>query len=149
VHKCHFKSTQHPPTKGITMELPAIVTALALLQFTWFCVQVGGMRAKHGVKAPAMSGPPEFERMMRVQQNTTEQLVVFLPALWLHAFLVNPLWAAGIGLLFIIGRFIYRAAYLRDPSSRSLGFTTGFVATAVLLVWSLVQALITVATNMF
>ena len=131
------------------MELPAIVTALALLQFTWFCVQVGGMRAKHGVKAPAMSGPPEFERMMRVQQNTTEQLVVFLPALWLHAFLVNPLWAAGIGLLFIIGRFIYRAAYLRDPSSRSLGFTTGFVATAVLLVWSLVQALITVATNMF
>lgn len=131
------------------MELPAIVTALALLQFTWFSVQVGAMRAKHGVKAPAMSGPPEFERMMRVQQNTMEQLVVFLPAVWLHAFLVNPLWSAGIGLFFIIGRFIYRAAYLRDPSGRSVGFTTGFIAIAVLLVWSLGQALFTVATTMF
>ena len=129
------------------MELPAIVTALALLQFSWFSVQVGSMRGKHGVKAPAMSGPPEFERMMRVQQNTMEQLVVFLPALWLHAYLVNPLWAAGIGLLFIIGRFIYRSAYLRDPSSRSLGFVTGYVATAVLLVWALVRALYTVATS--
>ena len=131
------------------MELPAIVTCLALLQFSWFSVQVGGMRGKHGVKAPAMSGPPEFERMMRVQQNTMEQLVVFLPALWLHAYLVNPLWAAGIGLLFIIGRFIYRAAYLRDPSSRSLGFVTGYIATAVLLVWALVRALYSVATSMF
>ena len=130
------------------MELPAIVTALALLQFTWFSIQVGAMRARHDVKAPAMSGPPEFERMLRVQQNTMEQLVVFLPALWLHAFLVNPLWAAGIGLVFIIGRFIYRSAYLRDPSSRSVGFTTGFTATAVLLVWSLAQALFTVAKTM-
>lgn len=126
------------------MEYPAIVTALALLQFTWFGVQVGGMRGKHGVKAPAMSGPPEFERMMRVHQNTMEQLIVFLPALWLHAFFVNPLWAAGIGLVYIVGRFIYRSAYLRDPSGRSLGFTTGFFATAVLLIWALVRALLTV-----
>ena len=77
------------------MELPIIVTTVALLQFIWFCVQVGGMRAKHDVKAPAMSGPPEFERMMRVQQNTMEQLVVFLPALWMHAYVVNPKWAAA------------------------------------------------------
>ena len=130
------------------MELPAIVTALALLQFSWFAVQVGGMRARHGVKAPAMSGPPEFERMLRVQQNTMEQLVVFLPALWLHAYLVNPLWAAGIGLVFIIGRFIYRAAYLQDPATRSFGFTTGYLATAVLLIWALVRALYTVVTEM-
>lgn len=129
------------------MELPAIVTALALLQFTWFSIQVGSMRAKHGVKAPAMSGPPEFERMMRVQQNTMEQLVVFVPALWLHAYLVNPRWAAAIGLVFIISRFIYRAAYLRDPAKRGLGFTTGFIAIAVLLVWALVTALYAVIST--
>jgi len=122
------------------MELPVIITALALLQFTWFAMQVGSMRAKHGVKAPAMTGPPEFERMMRVQQNTMEQLVVFLPALWMHAYLVDPRWAAGIGAVFIIARFVYRAAYLKDPAGRSLGFSTGFIATAVLLVWTLVAA---------
>ena len=130
------------------MEYPAIVTALALLQFNWFGVQVGGMRGKHGVKAPAMSGPPEFERMMRVHQNTMEQLLIFLPALWLHAFFVNPLWAAGIGLFFIVGRFIYRSAYVRDPGSRALGFVTGFLATAVLLLWALVQTLYTVIASL-
>lgn len=122
------------------MELPVIVSALALLQFMWFSVQVGSMREKHSVKAPAMSGPPEFERMMRVQQNTLEQLMVFLPALWMHAYVVNPQWAAGIGLVFIVGRFIYRAAYVKDPAGRSLGFMTGLVATATLLIWALVSA---------
>lgn len=122
------------------IEYTAIVTLLALMQFMLFSIQVGSMRVKHGVKAPATAGHPEFERMFRVQQNTMEQLVVFVPALWIYAYLVNPLWGAGIGLLFIIGRFVYRSAYLKDPASRSNGFTIGVLAIAVLLVWSFVAA---------
>ena len=122
------------------IEYTAIVTLLALMQFMLFSIQVGAMRVKHGVNAPAISGHPEFERMFRVQQNTMEQLVAFVPALWIYAYLVNPLWGAGIGLLFIIGRFVYRAAYLKDPASRSNGFTIGVLAIAVLLVWSFVAA---------
>lgn len=123
------------------MEAVAIVTILALATFVLFSIQVGSMRGKHGVKAPAVTGHPEFERMFRIQQNTMEQLVAFVPALWIYAYLVNPLWGAGIGLVFIVGRFIYRAAYLKDPGSRGLGFTLTFVPTAVMLVWSLVAAL--------
>ena len=122
------------------MEYIAVVTLLALMQFMLFSIQVGSMRIKHGVKAPATTGHPEFERMFRVQQNTMEQLVVFVPALWLYAHLVNPLWGAGIGIVFVIGRFIYRAAYVKDPATRSNGFTIGMFAIAVLLVWSLVAA---------
>lgn len=122
------------------IEYTAIVTLLALMQFMLFSIQVGAMRVKHGVKAPAITGHPEFERMFRIQQNTMEQMVVFVPALWIYAYLVNPLWGAGIGIFFIIGRFVYRAAYLKDPASRSNGFTIGVLATAVLLVWSLVAA---------
>lgn len=122
------------------IEYTAIVTLLALMQFMLFSIQVGSMRVKHGVKAPATTGHPEFERMFRIQQNTMEQLVVFVPALWLYAHLVNPLWGACIGIFFVIGRFIYRAAYLKDPASRSNGFTIGVLATAVLLIWSLVAA---------
>jgi len=122
------------------MEYIAIVTLLALMQFMLFSVQVGAMRVRHGVNAPATTGHPEFERMFRVQQNTMEQLVVFVPALWIYAHLVNPFWGAGIGIFFVIGRFIYRAAYLKDPASRSNGFTIGMLATAVLLIWSLVAA---------
>ena len=123
------------------MEAIAIVTILALLQFVWMSVQVGSMRGKHGVKAPAISGHPEFERAFRVQQNTMEQLVVFLPALWMFGHFVKPLWGAGFGLVFIIGRFVYRAEYLKDPGSRSPGFTITFLPTAIMLVWLLVLLL--------
>ena len=122
------------------MQAVAIVTILALAQFMLFSIQVGSMRGKHGVKAPAVTGHPEFERMFRVQQNTMEQLVAFIPALWIYAYLVNPFWGAAIGLVFIIGRFIYRASYVKDPDSRGIGFTLTFLPTAVMLVWSLIDA---------
>lgn len=122
------------------MDLVAIVTVLALLQYVWFGVQVGSLRVKHQVKAPAISGHPEFERMFRVHYNTMEQLVLFLPALWVFAHLVNPLWAAGLGVVYIIGRFVYRAAYIKDPAGRSMGFTLTILPSAVMLIWVLVAA---------
>ncbi len=122
------------------MELAALVTLLALLQYLVFGFQVGKMRAKHGVKAPAMSGHPEFERMFRVQQNTMEQLVMFIPALWICAHIGDPRWAAGIGLFFIIGRFIYKRSYVADPSKRSLGFSISIVSTTILTLWGLYGA---------
>lgn len=124
------------------MQAVAIVTILALAQYILFSIQVGSMRGKHGIKAPAVTGHPEFERMFRIQQNTMEQLVAFIPALWLYAYLVSPLWGAGIGLVFIVGRFLYRAEYLKDPDSRGPGFSLTFFPTAVLLVWSLIDALL-------
>ena len=123
------------------MEILAIVTILALGQFVYFSIQVGSYRGKYAVKAPAVSGAPEFERMFRVQQNTMEQLVVFLPTLWIFGHLVKPVYAAGFGVVFIVGRFIYRAEYLKDPASRSPGFAMSFLPTAIMLVWSLIAAL--------
>jgi uncharacterized membrane protein YecN with MAPEG domain len=123
------------------MEATVIVTFLVLAQFVFFGVQVGAMRGKHGVKAPATTGHEEFERMNRVHLNTMEQLVVFLPALWIHAQYANPLWGAVLGAVFIIGRFLYRAEYLKDPGSRSPGFTMTIVASSALLIWALVAAL--------
>ena len=124
------------------MEATVIITFLALAQFILFGVQVGSLRAKHGVKAPATTGHDEFERMNRVHVNTMEQLVVFLPALWLHAQYSNPLWGAIIGLVYIVGRFVYRAEYLKDPSSRSPGFSMSMIPSVVLLVWALVAAVL-------
>jgi len=124
------------------MEAVAIVTIIALAQFVFFSIQVGSKRGKHGVSAPATTGHPEFERMFRIQQNTMEQLVAFIPALWIFGWLVNPLWAAGLGVIFIVGRFIYWSSYLKDPGSRGAGFTITFLPTAVMLVWSLLDAVL-------
>ena len=124
------------------MEATVIVTFLALAQYVLFGVQVGGMRGKHGIKAPAQTGHEEFERMNRVHLNTLEQLVVFIPALWMQAYYANPLYGAIVGMVYVVGRFVYRVEYLKDPDSRGTGFTLSVVPSIVLLIWALVAAII-------
>jgi len=126
------------------MELVAIVTALALLQVFVFAFQVGQARVKTGVRAPAMTGAPEFERACRAHQNTIEQVVIFVPALWMFANYVRPDIAAGLGIVFIIARQIYRGAYIADPAKRSMGFGLGALAMMILLVGGLVGAVMSV-----
>ncbi len=120
------------------MEAVVIVTVLALAQYLYFGIQVGGAHQKYGISAPTMSGDPNFERVNRVHQNTLEQLIILIPALWMYAHYVEPLWGAGLAVVYIIGRFVYRAAYIKDPSSRGMGFTLSFFPSAVMAVWVLI-----------
>lgn len=121
------------------MEAIAIVTIVALLQFFVFGFQVGQMRARHGVSAPATSGHPEFDRMFRVQQNTLESLVMFVPALWLFGWYVSATWGALIGVGFIAGRWLYKRAYVSDPKKRGPGFGISTAATTILLLGALAE----------
>ena len=120
------------------MEAVVIVTVLALMQYMYFGIQVGGAHQKFGVKAPNMAGDPQFDRVYRVHQNTLEQLIVLIPALWMYAHYVNPLWGAGLGAVYLIGRFIYRVEYIKDPATRTLGFAMSFLPGAIMSVWVLV-----------
>jgi len=117
---------------------PALVSALALLMYVAVFVTAGRARSRHSIKAPAVTGAPEFERAFRVQQNTLEQLVWFFPALWLFALFASPLWAGIIGLVWIAGRAYCAVSYYRDPETRGPGFLIGFASAAVLLVGALI-----------
>ncbi len=125
------------------MEYVVAVVMLALLQYTWFTIEVGRARGRFEVPAPATSGNENFERFFRAHQNTTEQLVVFLPAIFACAYLVNETLAAAMGLLFVVGRLMYFRGYTDPEKSRSLGFGLGLIANAVLILATLYQAGIT------
>jgi uncharacterized membrane protein YecN with MAPEG domain len=121
---------------------PALITALALLVYAGVFMVTARARARYGIQAPAVTGAPEFERAFRIQQNTVEQLIWFLPSLWLFAFYVSPSWAGLLGLVWIGGRVHYALSYYRDPEARGPGFITGFASAAVLLVGALLGILV-------
>ena len=118
-----------------------IVAVLAVLQFFLFGILVGRARAQHGIKAPATSGHELFERAFRVQMNTLEQLVAFLPALLIASVYWPNAIIASIGAVYLIGRFLYRHQYLADPAKRGPGFILTVVPTFILLAASVVGAI--------
>ncbi len=124
------------------MEPIAVVTVLAVFQVFSFAFLVGKQRAKHGVNAPAITGDAEFERAFRVHQNTVEQMVIFIPVLWLFGYYVHALIGAGLGLVFVISRFIYRKSYLNDPISRTAGFGIGALIMMTLALGGLIGAVL-------
>jgi glutathione S-transferase len=118
--------------------LVSLVTIFSLLLFLVVTINVGGARAKYGVKAPAVSGDVNFERVLRVQQNTLEQIVLFLPALWIFASFVSPIAAAVLGSIWLGGRILYAWGYYQAAEKRGAGFAISTLATIVLLLGSLV-----------
>jgi glutathione S-transferase len=120
--------------------LSAIVTILAVLFVFYTSFRVGQMRGKHNIKAPATAGHPEFECAYRVQMNTLEQFVLFLPLLWLATEYFRT-WAwlpPVLGLVWIAGRIVYMQGYMQAPDKRGSGFTIGAIALLALLIVAIV-----------
>ncbi len=116
-----------------SMALVHLVMMLAVLELFGFGIAVAAARARYKVRAPATSGHPDFERYYRIQVNTLEQLMVFLPSLWTFAVFVSATWAAGLGLVFVIGRLLYFIGYAKAAEKRGPGFLIGAIPTMILL----------------
>ena len=117
-----------------------IVALLAIVQFIVFSMLVGAARGKYKIAAPAMTGNEHFERAVRVQMNTLEQLVCFLPALLIAAVYWPPIYVAAAGVVYLVGRILYRQAYVNDPAKRGLGFMLTLFPTILLVLAGLVGA---------
>jgi glutathione S-transferase len=127
-------------TIGYETLYSAIVTILVLALYFYMGGVVGRMRGRHNIVAPAVTGHPEFERAFRVHVNTMEQLVVFLPLLWLATLLYNGIvWLPALfGLIFLIGRTVYMQIYMNEPQKRGPGILIGMLGIVGLLVLTII-----------
>ena len=112
----------------------AIVTCLAILFYFFTGIQVAKARVAFGIKVPATSGNPDFERVFRVQMNTLEWLPIFLPSLWLFAIYISDPIAAVLGLVWIAGRILYMSGYSQAAEKRGRGF--GIQAATAMILWA-------------
>ena len=126
--------------------LTALVTCLAILLYFFTSIRVAKARQAFGIKAPAITGNPDFERVFRVQMNTLEWLPIFLPSLWLFAIYLSDPFAAAIGLAWIAGRILYMTGYSQAAEKRGRGFGIQAMAAGVLwlgalgaIVWRLIH----------
>jgi uncharacterized MAPEG superfamily protein len=122
------------------MPLVHLVIGLALLELFLFMMAVARARGRYGVEPPATTGHEIFERYFRVQMNTLEQLILFIPGILIFATYVNALVAAALGVLFIIGRYLYFVGYVKEPAKRSAGFMLSALPTMILLIGGVIGA---------
>jgi uncharacterized membrane protein YecN with MAPEG domain len=120
------------------MELVYVTVLLALLEYTVMAAFVGRARAKHAVLAPATTGHPEFERAYRVHINTLENLIVFVPGVVLFGLYVSELWAAALGVIFVVGRAVYAYGYYQAAEKRGIGAGLTGIVCIVLIVGGLI-----------
>ena len=125
------------------VEPVVIVILLALGQYMILAGLVGRARVKYRVRAPATTGDAAFERVFRVHQNTLENLVIFIPAVWIFGAYLSPNWAAGLGVLYIVARGIYARGYLAAAEKRGVGAGISGFTTVVLVVGGLVGVALT------
>ena len=124
----------------------ALVTCLAIALYFFTSIRVAKARQAFGIKAPAITGNPDFERVFRVQMNTLEWLPIFLPSLWLFAIYISDPVAAAIGVVWIAGRALYMTGYSQAAEKRGRGFGIQAMATGILwlgalgaIIWRLIH----------
>ena len=123
------------------MPLVHIVVVLALVQFLFFCFAVGKARGTYKVAAPATTGNEMFERYFRVQMNTLELLVIFVPAILIFGQYLGAYVAVALGVIYLVGRLIYFTSYVKDPKSRSMGYGLSALPVMILLAGSIFGAI--------
>ena len=111
-----------------------VVTLLAIAFYFFLATQVARARIKFGVKHPATTGHPDFERIYRAHINTLEWLPTFLVPLWLCAIYLSDAGAAAVGLVWIVGRVVYFVGYRKAVEKRVPGFLIQALACAVLFI---------------
>jgi glutathione S-transferase len=122
--------------KTFEYPLTGTATALSLGVTTALSLSVGFARKKYGISAPKTTGDENFEKYFRSHYNTIENLVIFLPSMWLFAVgAKNDKVAGSLGIAWSVGRILYHLGYTQAEDSHKRGYGT---AISTLAQWFLV-----------
>lgn len=121
--------------------LTALATLVSVLFYAYVGFRVRKAGGEFGIVAPATVGHPIFERLYRVQMNTLEWMVIFIPCLWLFGFYVSDGGAGLLGVVWVFGRYLYMRSYVAAPEKRATGFVVQATAVAILFVGALFDIL--------
>ena len=108
----------------------AFITLLTVALLFAVTFNVGRARGKYRIQAPATTGHEMFERAYRIQLNTIENVLMFLPALWLYAMLIGDKGAGDSGMIWLVGRIWYAIAYQTNPAKQGYGFLISLLVIA-------------------
>ncbi len=111
--------------------LTALITLFIVLMLHWNAMRVGRARREYNIAAPAVSGHPVFETAYRIQMNTIEGVLTFLPTMWLTALLLQDALAAALGLSWVMARIWFALAYAREPEQRYRPLTVSMLCLAL------------------
>ena len=112
----------------------AMVTLLAIAFYFFLATRVAAAHGRFGVRLPATTGNPDFERICRVHVNTLEWMPTFLVPLWICALYLSDMAAAGLGMVWILGRILYFVGYSSAVEKRLPGFFIQSTACLLLFV---------------
>lgn len=124
-----------------------LVTSIMLIQLFVFDIKSGMARDKAGIKAPATTGDETYERRNRIHLNTIELLVIAIPSMWIFANYVHALTAAGLGLVYVIGRIIFSQAYMKDPETRGTGFMISMLPTITMMFGGFIGVIVNIVKS--
>lgn len=123
------------------METAVLLIMLALIQYMVIAMIVASTRDKYGVHAPNTVGNPIWERLYRMQMNTMEQLIIFIPSVLAFAYFISSKWVLLPGITYLIGRLIYYRLYYKN-ANRIVGFSMTFASNIALVAGSLIGAIL-------
>jgi glutathione S-transferase len=124
-------------TMPLANYLAALDTVLAVVLTLALGIWAGIQRGRYKIAAPATTGHPQFERAFRSHANTIENLVLFLPLLWVATVFYGgqiPFW---IGLVWIVSRLLFAIGYAQTNAQlREPGAVLGYASLIALLALS-------------
>ena len=105
----------------VTAAVVTLIVVLATIEVLVLGLLVGRGRETYGIKAPATTGHPDWERLNRAHQNSIEQLIVFIPLFIAYCYNTGQPTGIAAGVVFLVARILYARGYVRQAERRGVG----------------------------